>query len=63
MTAATLIVTLNALNLPLPPALPNIAIIHPSWSNLACDPVIALIHLNFNPADSLRVMGRGAFVL
>lgn len=63
MTLETLIVTLNALNLPLTPALPNLTIIHPSWSNLACNPVIALIQANFNPADSLRVIGMRAIVL
>lgn len=46
-----------------PPALPNITIIHPSQSRLACHPVIVLIQANFNPADSLGVMGRGGYCL
>lgn len=59
MTSVTLIVTLNVQNLLLTPSLPNTTIIQPSWFNLVCSQVIALIHPNFNPADSLSVMGRG----
>lgn len=57
MTSAALIVALNALNLPLHPRTPKSNHYSPLMVQPYVDPVIALIQPNFNPADSLGVMG------